>query len=81
MDARMPFEPGACLQTEMTTEIVGNDEDIPSRIVSFDVGEQGNVAAFCCVRQHIGSVPCHRAPAVPHRPRFSPGRVRSRVAL
>jgi hypothetical protein len=44
MDARMPFQPGARLQTAMTTEIVGNDEQVACGIVSFDVGQQRDVA-------------------------------------
>ena len=44
MDAWMLFQPGARLQAGVTAEIVGDDEEISSGIVSFDVGEQGNVA-------------------------------------
>ncbi len=44
MDAWMLFKRGAGLQAGVTAEIVGDDEEIPSWIVSFDVGEQGNVA-------------------------------------
>ena len=44
MDARMLFQPGACLQAVVTTEIIGDDEDIAGRIISFDIGEQSNVA-------------------------------------
>ena len=44
LDARMLFQPGACLQAVVTTEIIGDDEDIAGRIISFDVGQQSNVA-------------------------------------
>jgi len=44
MEAWMPFQPGPRLEAGMTAEIVGDDEEISSRIVSFDVGQQGNVA-------------------------------------
>src|SRR5258708_2697469 len=44
VEAWMPFQPGARLQAGVTGEIIGDDEEIPSWIVSFDVGEQGNVA-------------------------------------
>jgi hypothetical protein len=39
MDAWMPFQPGARLQAVVTAQIVGDDEEISSRIVSFDVGK------------------------------------------
>ncbi len=39
LDAGMIDQPGPRLEAGMTTEIVGDDEDIPGRIVSFDVGE------------------------------------------
>ena len=44
MDAWMSLEPGTGLEAEMTTEIVGNDEEVALGIVGFDVGEQGDVA-------------------------------------
>lgn len=44
VDARMLFQPGARLQAEMTREIVGDNEDIPLRIIRFDLFEQLNVA-------------------------------------
>jgi hypothetical protein len=44
MDAWMLFQPGARLQTRVTAEIVADDEDISARIVSFDIGQQSNVA-------------------------------------
>ncbi len=44
MDAGMIDQPGPRLEAGMTAEIVGDDEEISRRIVSFDVGEQGNVA-------------------------------------
>ncbi len=43
VDARMLFQPGACLQAVVTTEIIGDDEDVAFGIVGFDVGEQGDV--------------------------------------
>jgi hypothetical protein len=43
MDTRMPFQPGARLQAIMTREIVCDNEDVPSRIVRFDLFEQFNV--------------------------------------
>ncbi len=36
-------QPGAGLGTVVAGEVVGDDEDIAGRIVSFDVSEQGNV--------------------------------------
>ncbi len=44
MDARVIDQPGAGLEAVVTREIVSDDEDIPARIVGFDVGEQGDVA-------------------------------------
>ena len=44
MDAWMLFEPGACLKAVVTTEIIGDDEDVADRIISFDGGSQSNVA-------------------------------------
>ncbi len=44
MDAWMLFKRGAGLQAGVTAEIVGDDEEIPSWIVSFDVGKPRNVA-------------------------------------
>ena len=44
MDAWMPLEPGLGLETRMTAEIIGDDEDIASRIIGFNVGERGNIA-------------------------------------
>ena len=38
MDARMIDKRGAGLQAGMTTEIVGNDEQVAGGIVGFDVG-------------------------------------------
>ena len=43
MDAGVIDQPGAGLVDVVTIEIVSDDEEIPGRIVSFDVGEQGNV--------------------------------------
>ena len=44
MDAWMRFQPGACLKTVVTTEVIRDDVDVASRIVSFNVGQQSNVA-------------------------------------
>ncbi len=44
MDARVLLQPGAGLKAGMTGEVIGDDEDVSRRIVSFDVGERGNVA-------------------------------------
>src|SRR6266702_4332358 len=44
MDAWMPFQPGARLQTVVTGEIIADDEEVTCRIVGFDVGQQSNVA-------------------------------------
>ena len=44
VNARMPLQPGARLQTGMTAEIVTDDEEVSLGIVGFDVGEQCNVA-------------------------------------
>ncbi len=35
----MLFEPGACLKAVVTTEMIGDDEDVAFGIVGFDVGE------------------------------------------
>jgi len=43
VDAWMLYQPGACLKAVVTTEIIGDDEDIAGRIISFDIGEQSNV--------------------------------------
>jgi hypothetical protein len=43
MDAQMPLQPGARLQAAMTREIVRDNEDVPVRIVRFDLFEQLNV--------------------------------------
>ena len=37
-------QPGAGLSAVMAAEIISNDEDVSRRVVSFDVGERGNVA-------------------------------------
>src|SRR5260370_36690378 len=44
MDARVIDQPGASLEAGVAREIVSEDEDIPVRIVGFDVGQQGDVA-------------------------------------
>src|SRR6266852_5701418 len=36
-------QPGAGLSTVMAAEIISNDEDVPGRIVGFNVGQRGNV--------------------------------------
>jgi hypothetical protein len=38
------FQPGAGLEARMTGEVIGDDKDVSRRVVSFDVGERGNVA-------------------------------------
>jgi hypothetical protein len=44
MDAWMPFQPGARLKAGMTTEIVGDDEQVAFGIVGFDIGQKRDVA-------------------------------------
>jgi len=44
MDARMPFQPGARLQAEMTREIIRDDENVAAGVVGFDVGQKRDVA-------------------------------------
>src|SRR5438132_7814919 len=44
VNARMLFQPGARLQTEVTAEIVADDEDLSPGVVGFDVGQKCNVA-------------------------------------
>ena len=39
MQARMPFQPGARLQTIVTAEIVTDDEDVSGGVVGFDVAQ------------------------------------------
>ena len=81
VEAWMPFKRGARLQAGVTGEIIGDDEEIPSWIVSFDVGEQGNVAAFRYAKPRSGSALCHRTPVAPRRPRFSQAHARNPAAL
>jgi hypothetical protein len=40
----MLFQPGACFQAIVTTEIIADDENVAFGIVRFDVGQQRNVA-------------------------------------
>src|SRR5258708_2584392 len=44
MDARMPFQPGACLETVVTGEIIGDDVEVARWIVGLDVGQESDVA-------------------------------------
>ncbi len=44
MEARMIDKRGARLEAGMTTEIVGDDEQVAFGVVGFAVGEQGDVA-------------------------------------
>ena len=44
MDARMPLQPGAGLQTVVTAEIVADKEQVPAGVVRFDVGQERDVA-------------------------------------
>jgi hypothetical protein len=44
MQARMLFQPGTRLQTVVTAEIVADNEDVASGVVSFNVGQESNVA-------------------------------------
>ena len=44
MDAGMIDERGARLEAGMTTEIVGDDEQVACGIVGFDISEQGDIA-------------------------------------
>jgi hypothetical protein len=44
MDARMLFQPGARLEAEMTAQVISDDEEVASRIIGFDVSQQGNIA-------------------------------------
>jgi hypothetical protein len=50
VDTWMSFQPGTGLEAEMTTEIVGNDEEVALGIVGFDVGQKRDVALRRCVR-------------------------------
>lgn len=43
MEARMGFEPGACLQTVVAREIIGNNENVTRRVVGLDVGQQSKI--------------------------------------
>ena len=43
MEAWMRFQPGAGLETVVTTEIIGDDEDVAGRIISFDIGQESDV--------------------------------------
>ena len=44
VNARVLGQPSAGLSTVMAAEIIRNHEDIPGRIVGFNVGQRGNVA-------------------------------------
>jgi hypothetical protein len=44
MDAWVTLQPGARLQTGMTTEIVADQKQITFGIVGFDVGQERDVA-------------------------------------
>jgi hypothetical protein len=44
MDAGMIDQPGTRLQAVVTTEIVGDDEEVAFGIIGFDGGSQGDVA-------------------------------------
>jgi len=44
MDTRISFQPGTGLQTTVTAEIIGDDENVASGVVSFNVGQESNVA-------------------------------------
>ena len=44
VNARVPLQPGARLQTRMTAEIVADDEHVTLGIVGFDVGQERDVA-------------------------------------
>ena len=44
MDAWMLFQPGTGFQAVVTTEIIGDDEDIAGGIIGLNVGQQSDVA-------------------------------------
>ena len=44
VDARMPLQPGAGLETAVAAQIVSDHKDVSVGVVSFNVGERGNVA-------------------------------------
>src|SRR5205085_10899700 len=44
MDAWMRFQPSACLKNVVTTEVIRDDVDVASRIVSYNVGQHSDVA-------------------------------------
>jgi hypothetical protein len=81
MDAWMIDKRGPRLKAGVTAEIVSDDEDIPSRIVGFNVGEQSDVALGIARGGRAWSVLCHRVPVRPRRPRFSLAPDHSQVAL
>jgi hypothetical protein len=43
MQARMLGHPGACLSTVMATQVIGDNKNVASRIVSFDVGKERDI--------------------------------------
>ena len=55
MDARMISQPGARLQAVMTGEIVGDNEQVTSGIVGFDVSKQSDVGQYreLCVKLRL----------------------------
>ena len=44
VDARMPLQPGAGLETVVAAKIISDHKDISAGVIGFNVGERGNVA-------------------------------------
>ena len=70
VDARMLVQPGACLATVMTAEVVRDDDDVPFGL-SASMSASRQYSSWSCVRRHSGSAPCRPAHVRLHRPRFS----------
>ncbi len=70
MDARMRFQPGARLQAAMTAEIIGDDEDVASRIVSLNVSEQSDIAFGIARSRASGQLLAVTHPQCPIDPGF-----------
>jgi hypothetical protein len=72
METRMLGQPGPGLGTVVAGQMIGDDGDLPSRVIRLDVPLGERCSRWSCAKRYIWSAPCHRALVVPHPPRFSP---------
>jgi hypothetical protein len=56
----------------MTAQIVGDDENVPSRVVGFDGASATQCSSWNYAQRHIWSTLCHHGPARPRRSRPFP---------